>query len=148
MWQVSAVTALGGGASGCSLCKHFLGCVSSSPHQSQESIWCMEQGRNAWSGRGLCSDRLCAAPDAGRPFVWVMPTLHLADSLWILRRFLATRHFKNFFIFIFGGCTFWHLGSYFPNQGSNSPTVEAPSLNHLTSREFPQTLFYFLLLVF
>ena len=143
MWQASAVTALGGGASGCSLCKHFLGCVSSSPHQSQESIWCMEQGRNAWSGRGLCSDRLCAAPDAGRPFVWVMPTLHLADSLWILRRFLATRHFKNFFIHLIPP-EIYNIAY----QGSNSPTVEAPSLNHLTSREFPQTLFYFLLLVF
>ena len=56
------------GHQGCSLRKHFLGCVSSSPHQSRESIWCTEQGRNEWSGRGLCSDGLCAAPHAGRTF--------------------------------------------------------------------------------
>ena len=92
-WEVRHVAGICGHSSGmrgtgaAHSVKHFLGCVSSSPHQSWESIWCTEQGRNSWSGRRLCSDGLCAAPDAGRPFagwcplcIWLIPYGSLGGS--------------------------------------------------------------------
>ena len=40
------------------------------------------------------------------------------------------------FIFFFFGCTAWHMGSWFPDQGSNLQPLQCKcSLNHGTARK-------------
>lgn len=91
MWQASLFTALGVERLGCTLCKHFLGRISSFHCQSQESIWCTEQGGNAWSGRRPGSGGLCSVPDVGKPFTWVVATMHLAEACCILSKALSNQ---------------------------------------------------------